>query len=72
MRPPRAEPPPQPIPVITAVSAAVAALERSEDEPITVASIIKEKPKTKIVREFMKATLSGIKSEDELLFGTSL
>lgn len=40
----------------------------SSEEEITLKDIIKKKPKTKIVREFFRANLNSIKSENDLLF----
>lgn len=39
-------------------------------EIIDVNYIIKHKPKPKVVREFLKASLGNIKSEEEVLFDT--
>ena len=39
-----------------------------EEEEIDLDYIIDEKPKPKVVREFMKAQLETIKSEEDLLF----
>ncbi len=43
-------------------------LDEEEDEEITLQTIIKEKPKTKIVREFMKQNLESIKTDDDEIF----
>jgi len=51
----------------TTTSIAVMLAESDEDE-LTVAEIIKTKPRTKIVREFFAATLATIKSDDAILF----
>jgi hypothetical protein len=40
----------------------------SEEDEITLASIIEEKPSYKIVREFFKVNLQTIKSEEQDLF----
>lgn len=40
----------------------------SSSEEIDIAYIIKNKPKVKIVREFMRETLGDIKCEEELFF----
>lgn len=40
-----------------------------DEEVIDLEYIISEKPKPKIVREFMKENLASIKSEEDLLFG---
>lgn len=42
--------------------------DESNDEVIDVAYIIKNKPKTKVVREFLKYNLAAIKDEGEELF----
>lgn len=41
--------------------------EDSEDE-VTLASIIEEKPKPKVVREFMRENLKAIQADDEEAF----
>jgi len=40
-----------------------------DEEVIDLEYIISEKPKPKIVREFMRENLASIKSEEDLLFG---
>jgi len=40
----------------------------SEEEQLTVKKVIEDKPPTKVVREFFKQNLAGIKSEEEELF----
>lgn len=42
--------------------------DMSSEEEITLAHIIKKKPKTKVVREFFRANLKSIRSENDLLF----
>lgn len=44
-------------------------LEDSSGETIDLAFIIREKPKTKVVREFMRENLAAIQGDDEVLFG---
>lgn len=41
----------------------------SSEEEITLQYIIEKKPSTKIVRDFMRANLGVIKSEEQKLFG---
>lgn len=40
-----------------------------EEEEITLDFIINEKPKAKIVREYMRINLEAIKSEEDIIFG---
>jgi hypothetical protein len=41
----------------------------SSSETIDVKYIITEKPKVKVLREFMRDILADVRGEDELLFG---
>lgn len=40
----------------------------TSEEEVTLKSIIADKPKTKIVRAFMRANLEDIQGEDETMF----
>lgn len=42
--------------------------ESSSEETIDLAYIVREKPKTKVVREFMRENLAAIQGDDEALF----
>jgi hypothetical protein len=42
--------------------------ESSSDEDVNIQYIINKKPKTSIVREFLRANICSIRSEDDLLF----
>lgn len=46
-------------------------LEASGEDILTLAEIIHEKPKPKVVREFMRAQLASIKSPEEQMFDPS-
>ena len=43
-------------------------VESESSEGLTLEEIIRDKPRTKIVREFFKENLAGIKSEEQQLF----
>lgn len=47
-------------------------LDIQKEKEINIGYIIKEKPKPKIVREFLKQNLASIKSEEELMFNIDL
>lgn len=51
------------------VSEKIIEQESSSEEEITLEYIIKKKPSTKIVRDFMRANLGVIVSEEQKIFG---
>ena len=55
-------------PEIAAPPVKINLVEESSEEEIDIKMIITKKPKPKVVREFFRAALANIKSEDELLF----
>lgn len=55
-----------PIPVVAQMPDNIA--ESSSEEELTIQEIIREKPRTRVVREFLRAQLIAIKSPEEELF----
>lgn len=47
-------------------------LDIQKEKEINIGYIIKEKPKPKIVREFLRQNLASIKSEEELMFNIEI
>jgi hypothetical protein len=48
---------------------AAPAFEESSGETIDLSYIIREKPKAKVVRQFLRENLAAIQGDDEVLFG---